>query len=85
MDPMTKVSVRDFAIFQVKLLIDGLKDGAVFAVDLVFRRQEATQCWVNLSRRFERPMHRLPGAPALTRLHFRPGHGYSMMHPGWVA
>ncbi len=45
MDPMTKVSVRDFAIFQLKLLIDGLKDGAVFtvsfvafAVDLVFRR-----------------------------------------------
>ena len=39
MDPMTKVSVRDFAIFQVKLLIDGLKDGADFAVDLVFRRR----------------------------------------------
>ena len=45
MDPMTKVSVRDFAIFQLKLLIDGFKDGAVFAmsfvafgVDLVFRR-----------------------------------------------
>ena len=45
MDPMTKVSIRDFAIFQLKLLIDGLKDGAVFtvsfvafAVDLVFRR-----------------------------------------------
>ena len=45
MDPMTKVSVRDFAIFQLKLVIDGLKDGAVFtvsfvafAVDLVFRR-----------------------------------------------
>ncbi len=45
MDPMTRVSVRDFAIFQLKLLIDGLKDGAVFtvsfvafAVDLVFRR-----------------------------------------------
>ncbi len=45
MDPMTKVSVRDFAIFQLKLLLDGLKDGAVFtisfvafAIDLVFRR-----------------------------------------------
>ena len=45
MDPMTKVSIRDFAIFQLKLLIDGLKDGAVFTVslvafgvDLVFRR-----------------------------------------------
>ncbi len=45
MDPMTKVSIRDFAIFQTKLLLDGLKDGAVFAtsfvafgLDLVFRR-----------------------------------------------
>jgi len=45
MDPMTKVSVRDFAIFQLELLIDGLKDGSVFTlsfvafgVDLVFRR-----------------------------------------------
>ena len=45
MDPMTKVSVRDFVIFQLKLMTDGMKDGAVFtvsfvafAVDLVFRR-----------------------------------------------
>lgn len=45
MDYRTKVSIRDFAIFQLKLLIDGLKDGAVFtvsffafAVDLIFRR-----------------------------------------------
>jgi hypothetical protein len=45
MDPMTKVSVRGFAIFQLKLVIDGLKDGTVFTlsfvafgVDLVFRR-----------------------------------------------
>ena len=45
MDPMTKVSIRDFAIFQLKLLLDGLKDGAVFAasfvafgVDMAFRR-----------------------------------------------
>ena len=45
MDPMTRVSVRDFAMFQLKLLIDGAKDGAVFAmsfvafaIDLVFRR-----------------------------------------------
>ncbi len=45
MDPMTKVSIRDFAIFQLKLLIDGLKDGTVFTlslvafgIDLVFRR-----------------------------------------------
>ena len=35
MDPMTKVSVRDFAIFQLKLLIDGVKDGAVFATSFV--------------------------------------------------
>ena len=34
MDPMTKVSIRDFAIFQLKLVIDGLKDGAVFTVSL---------------------------------------------------
>ena len=45
MDPMTKISMRDFAVFQLKLLIDGLKDGAVFTlsfvafgVDLLFRR-----------------------------------------------
>jgi len=45
MDLMTKVSIRDFATFQSKLVIDGLKDGAVFTVsfvafgiDLVFRR-----------------------------------------------
>lgn len=45
MDPRTKVSIRDFAIFQLKLLIDGLKDGAVFtisfvafAADLIFKR-----------------------------------------------
>ena len=45
MDPLTKVSIRDFIIFQLKLVIDGFKDGAVFAIsfvafgiDLVFRR-----------------------------------------------
>jgi hypothetical protein len=45
MDHRTKVSIRDFAIFQLKLLIDGLKDGMVFtvsfvafAVDLIFKR-----------------------------------------------
>ena len=39
------VAVGDFAIFQIKLLIDGAKDGTVFtvsfvafAIDLVFRR-----------------------------------------------
>ena len=35
MDPMTKVSVRDSAIFQLKLLIDGVKDGAVFVTSFV--------------------------------------------------
>ena len=45
MDHRTKVSIRDFCIFQIKLLIDGLKDGAVFtisfvafAADLIFKR-----------------------------------------------
>ena len=45
MDQRTKVSIRDFAIFQLKLLIDGFKDGMVFtvsfvafAVDLIFKR-----------------------------------------------
>jgi hypothetical protein len=44
-DHITKVSIRDFAIFQIKFLIDGLKDGTVFtvsfvafAVDLIFKR-----------------------------------------------
>jgi hypothetical protein len=44
MDPRTKVSIRDFAIFQLELMIDGLKDGAVFVmsflafgIDLTFR------------------------------------------------
>ena len=32
MDPMTKVSIRDFAIFQLKLMIDASKDTGVFAV-----------------------------------------------------
>ena len=43
MDPQTKVSIRDFTIFQPKLLIDGLKGGAVFTmsfaafgIDLLF-------------------------------------------------
>ena len=35
MDHRTKVSIRDFAIFQLKLLIDGLKDGTVFTVSFV--------------------------------------------------
>ena len=32
MDPRTKVSIRDFVIFQLKLLIDASKDTAVFTV-----------------------------------------------------
>jgi hypothetical protein len=61
MDPMTKVSVRDFAIFQLKLLIDGLKDGAVFAVpfvafavDLVFKRHGRRRFFYKVMRVSER-------------------------------
>ena len=57
MDPMTKVSVRDFAIFQPKLLIDGLKDGAVFTmsfvafgVDLLLRRHGRRRCFYKMMR-----------------------------------
>ena len=57
MDPMTKVSVRDFAIFQLKLLINGVKDGAVFAisfvafgVDLVFRRHGRQRWFYKMMR-----------------------------------
>ena len=32
MDPRTKVSICDFAILQLRLMIDGLKDGAVFVM-----------------------------------------------------
>ena len=61
MDPMTRVSVRDFAIFQLKLLIDGAKDGAVFAmsfaafgIDLVFRRHGRRRIFYKLMRVSER-------------------------------
>ena len=57
MDPMTKVSVRDFTIFQLKLLIDGLKDGVVFtisivafAADLVLRRHGRRRCFYQVMR-----------------------------------
>ena len=57
MDPMTKVSVRDFAIFQLKLLIDGVKDGTVFTmsfvafgVDLVFRRHGQRRWFYKMMR-----------------------------------
>ena len=61
MDPMTKVSIRDFAIFQLKLLIDGLKDGAVFAtsfvafgVDIAFRRHGRRRFFYKLMKVSER-------------------------------
>jgi hypothetical protein len=61
MDSMTKVSIRDFAIFQLKLLIDGLKDGAVFTmsfvafgVDLVFRRHGRRRFFYKVMRVSER-------------------------------
>ena len=61
MDPMTRVSIRDFAIFQLKLLIDGLKDGTVFtlsfvafAVDLVFGRHGKRRFFYRVMRISER-------------------------------
>ena len=57
MDPQTKVSIRDFAIFQLRLLIDGLKDGAVFAmsfvafgIDLLFRRHGRRRFFYKMMR-----------------------------------
>jgi len=61
MDPLTKVSIRDFIIFQLKLLIDGFKDGAVFAmsfvafgIDLVFRRHGRRRFFYKMMRASER-------------------------------
>ncbi len=61
MDPNTKVSIRDFAIFQLKLLIDGLKDGVVFAtsfvafgVDIAFRRHGRRRFFYKLMKVSER-------------------------------
>ena len=57
MDPMTKVSIRDFAIFQLKLVLDGLKDGAVFIVsfvafgaDLILRRHGRRRFFYKMMR-----------------------------------
>ena len=57
MDPRTKVSIRDFAIFQLKLMIDGLKDGAVFVmsflvfgIDLLFRRHGRRRFFYKMMR-----------------------------------
>ena len=57
MDPMTKVSIRDFAIFQLKLVLDGLKDGTLFivsfvafGVDLIFRRHGQRRFFYKMMR-----------------------------------
>jgi len=61
MDPMTKVSIRDFAIFQLKLLIDASKDTAVFTmsffafgIDLIFRRHGRRRFFYKMMRVSER-------------------------------
>lgn len=61
MDPRTKVSIRDFAIFQLKLMIDGLKDGAVFVmsflafgIDLLFGRHGRRRFFYKMMRVSER-------------------------------
>ena len=61
MDPNLKVSCRDFAIFQLKLLIDGMKDGMVFTVsfvafaaDLVFKRHGQRRFFYRVLRLSER-------------------------------
>ena len=61
MDHRTKVSIRDFCIFQLKLLIDGLKDGAVFtisfvafAADLIFKRHGERRFFYRIMRVSER-------------------------------
>ena len=61
MDPNTKVSCRDFVIFQLKLLIDGMKDGmvftvsfAAFAADLVFKRHGQRRFFYRILRINER-------------------------------
>ncbi len=61
MDPRTKVSIRDFVIFQLKLLIDASKDTAVFTVsffafgiDLIFRRHGRRRFFYKMMRVSER-------------------------------
>jgi len=61
MDPRTKVSIRDFGIFQLKLLLDGLKDGAVFVlsfvafgIDLTFNRYGQRRFFYKMMRVSER-------------------------------
>jgi len=61
MDYRTKVSIRDFLIFQLKLAIDGAKDGLVFMIsfvafglDLAFRRHGKRRYFPRLMRVSER-------------------------------
>ena len=61
MDSRTKVSIRDFGIFQLKLLLDGLKDGAVFilsfvafGIDLTFNRYGRRRFFYKMMRVSER-------------------------------
>jgi hypothetical protein len=61
MDRMTRVSVRDFAILQLKLLIDRLEDGALFTVsfvafatDVVLRRRGRRWSFYKVMRISER-------------------------------
>lgn len=61
MDYRTKVSIRDFFIFQLKLAIDGAKDGLVFVIsfgafgaDLVFGRRGRRRYFPRLMRVSER-------------------------------
>ena len=65
MDSRTKVSIRDFAIFQVKLLVDAAKDSAVFTIsfvafgidlviDLVFKRHGQRPIFYRVMRVSER-------------------------------
>ena len=58
MDPNLKVSCRDFVIFQLKLLINGMKDGMVFTVsfvaDLVFKRHGQRRFFYRVLRLSER-------------------------------
>ena len=61
MDHRTKVSIRDFLIFQLKLAIDGVKDGFVFlisfvafGIDLVFKLHGKKRYFPRLMRYSER-------------------------------
>lgn len=63
MDYRTRLSIREFILFQVKLMIDGFKDGAIFVIsffafglDLVFKlrgRRRYFPRLMRVSRRFD--------------------------------